>query len=110
MSAGSGGFPQFAGIPIKYVKGEATHVMIGGKPLDPNATYRMTLNDFTSAGGDGYPKLKGVHPTWVNSGFTDANVLKDYISNHLPIDPANYDPNNALNAVTRELIVKLPEE
>ncbi len=102
MSAGSGGFPQFAGISIKYVKGEATHVMIGGKPLDPNATYRMTLNDFTSAGGDGYPKLKGVHPTWVNSGFTDANVLKDYISNHLPIDPANYDPNNALNAVTRE--------
>ncbi len=102
MTAGSGGFPQFANVSMKYVKGEATNIMIGGKPLNPTATYRMALNDFASAGGDGYPKLKGVHPTWVNSGFTDANVLKDYISNHMPLDPANYDPKNPLHAVTRE--------
>ncbi|MDR2947192.1 MAG: bifunctional metallophosphatase/5'-nucleotidase, partial [Candidatus Adiutrix sp.] len=58
---GSGAFPQFFGMtveaaPLPTIPGalKATAVTIGGRPLDPTATYRLATNDFLHSGGDGY--------------------------------------------------------
>ncbi|WP_025685157.1 5'-nucleotidase C-terminal domain-containing protein [Paenibacillus maysiensis] len=55
----SGGFPQVSGISFKIdtsaAKGSRVHsILIGGKTLDPDATYTLATNDFTAVGGDQY--------------------------------------------------------
>lgn len=55
----SGGFPQVSGITFKIdtsaAKGSRVHsILIGGKTLDPEATYTLATNDFTAVGGDQY--------------------------------------------------------
>jgi 5'-nucleotidase/UDP-sugar diphosphatase len=42
-----------------------------------------------ASGGDGYPRLSD-HANFVNSGFVDAEVLKDYISSHSPLKAADF--------------------
>ena len=34
-------------------------VMIGDKPIDPSAEYKLATNDYMLDGGDGYNALKG---------------------------------------------------
>lgn len=79
MSPGSGAFPQFAGVKLVIEGGELKQAQIGGKDIDPAKTYRVALNNFTAAGGDGYPKLS-THKGYVNTGYADADVLKAFIS------------------------------
>ena len=92
ISAGSGGFAQLAGVKATYDNGIVRNVMIGGKPLDLNKTYRLAINNFAADGGDGYPKIRGVNPTYVNTGFVDADVLKGFIIKNSPINAAAFDP------------------
>ncbi|TDR31658.1 bifunctional UDP-sugar hydrolase/5'-nucleotidase UshA [Hydromonas duriensis] len=96
MTPGSGAFPQFAGVRATFENGEARDIKIGNAPLDMNKTYRMAVNDFSAAGGDGYPKLKGVNPTYVNTGFIDAESLKAFIQRNSPIDASKYDPKDSI--------------
>lgn len=79
MSPGSGAFPQFAGVKLVIEGGEVKQAQIGGKDIDPTKTYRVALNNFTAAGGDGYPKLS-THKGYVNTGYADADVLKAFIN------------------------------
>jgi len=56
---GSGAFLQFWGMEAVTRTTEkggftAESVTIGGKPLDPNGTYTLAINDFMHSGGDGY--------------------------------------------------------
>jgi 5'-nucleotidase/UDP-sugar diphosphatase len=95
MSAGSGAFPQFAGIALELVSGTATNVRIQGVPLDAAKTYRLALNNFQAAGGDGYPKVAG-HPSFVNTGFVDADVLRAYFATHNPLKIADLEPGTAV--------------
>ena len=67
----AGGFPQVGGMifkldPSKEAGKRISDVMIGGKPLDINRTYKLATNDFMAAGGDGYEMLK------------DGKVLAEY--------------------------------
>ena len=55
--------------------------------------YRFTVPSFNAAGGDGYPKLSD-HSSYVNTGYVDAEVLKDFIQKNSPIDIANFTPQN----------------
>lgn len=96
MSPGSGGFAQFSGVNAKYENGRLSDVKIGGKPLVKSKVYRMAINDFVAVGGDGYPKLKGVNPSYVNSGFVDAEVLKAYIQKNSPLDARKYEPKGEI--------------
>ena len=64
---------------------------IGGLAVDPNRRYRLAVNNFVAVGGDGYPRLAG-HPGYVDSGFNDAEVLRDYIARHGPLKVAEYEP------------------
>ncbi len=91
MTAGSGGFPQFAGVELELVGGAVANARLNGKPLDLAKTYRLAVNNFQAAGGDGYPKLTG-HPSFVNTGFVDADVLLNFIAARSPLRMADFDP------------------
>ncbi|MFH0265663.1 bifunctional UDP-sugar hydrolase/5'-nucleotidase UshA [Vibrio rumoiensis] len=91
----SGAYVQFAGISMTVAKDKVSNVVIGGKPLDPNKVYRFSIPSFNAAGGDGYPKISD-KPGFVNTGFVDAEVLKDYLEKHSPISVADYEPNGEI--------------
>lgn len=55
----NGGFAHVAGMSYTYdaskpVGKRVEAVLVGGKAIDPKATYSMATNDFTAAGGDKY--------------------------------------------------------
>lgn len=79
---GSGGYPQWANITFTHHQdGSVTDIIIGGKPLDMNKTYRFCLPDYHADGGDGYPILTN----YINTGFVDAEMLKEFIEKNSPI-------------------------
>jgi 5'-nucleotidase / UDP-sugar diphosphatase len=60
----AGRFPQVSGMTIEYdprrpAGKRIVSIRIGGKPLDPNKTYRIATNDFLARGGDGYTGFAG---------------------------------------------------
>lgn len=95
MSVGSGAFPQFAGLQLVIAEGKVSSASIKGTSIDLNKTYRMAINDFQAAGGDGYPKLTS-HPSYVNTGFVDADVLRAYIVAKSPLKAADFEPGDAV--------------
>jgi 5'-nucleotidase/UDP-sugar diphosphatase len=95
MSAGSGAFPQTAGVRMRVATGVVQDVQIQGNPLDPKRSYRMVVNNFVASGGDGYPKLT-THRSYVDTGFVDADILRNFISTHSPLKAADYAPGNSV--------------
>lgn len=95
MTPGSGAFAQFAGVRLVIEGGNLVSAQIGGQPIDPKREYRLALNHFTAAGGDGYPKLNQ-HPGYVNTGLVDADVLRAYIAKNSPLKAADYAPGDAV--------------
>jgi 5'-nucleotidase/UDP-sugar diphosphatase len=94
MSPGSGAFPQFAGVALEPSAGSATNVRVKGVTLDIGKTYKLAINNFQASGGDGYPKLTS-HPSFVNTGFVDADVLRAFITSNSPLQVAKFDPASA---------------
>ena len=95
MSVGSGAFPQFAGVNLVIAGGAVESASVKGAALDMGKSYRMVINNFIAAGGDGYPKMTA-HRTYVDTGYVDADVLRGYITAHSPLKSANFDPGNAV--------------
>ena len=95
MSVGSGAFPQFAGVNLVIAGGAVESASVKGAALDMDKSYRMVINNFIAAGGDGYPKMTA-HRTYVDTGYVDADVLRGYITAHSPLKSANFDPGNAV--------------
>jgi 5'-nucleotidase/UDP-sugar diphosphatase len=95
MSPGSGAFPQFAGIALVVEQSTLRGAHIRGAPIDPARTYRLAINNFVAAGGDGYPRLTQ-HPSFVDSGFVDAQVLRAYVSANSPIKVADFAPQQVV--------------
>ncbi|EJL7832413.1 bifunctional UDP-sugar hydrolase/5'-nucleotidase [Vibrio vulnificus] len=91
----SGAYAQFAGISMTVDNGKVSNVFIGGKQLRLDDTYRFTVPSYNAAGGDGYPKLTG-HPGYVNTGFVDAEVLKEFLEKNSPIDVNKFTPNGEI--------------
>ncbi|NRA54871.1 MAG: bifunctional UDP-sugar hydrolase/5'-nucleotidase [Gammaproteobacteria bacterium] len=91
----SGAFAQFANISMSVANGQVSNVVIAGKAINLNNTYRFTIPSFNAAGGDGYPNITA-HPAFVNTGYVDAEVLKEYIEVNSPINPADFAPNNEI--------------
>jgi 5'-nucleotidase/UDP-sugar diphosphatase len=90
---GSGAFAQFDNANV-VMKGESLESLsVGGSPVDDTKNYRLAINSFIAAGGDGYMKVTGL-PTFVDSGFIDADVLKEYIQKNSPLNPADYAPTD----------------
>ncbi len=89
MPVDTGAYAQFSGISFSLSKGRINELKIAGQALDETRVYRFTVPSFNAAGGDGYPKLTG-HSAFVDTGFVDAEVLKDYLQQHSPINAADY--------------------
>lgn len=90
-----GAYPQFAGISmtVDRTAKQVSDIKIGGQPLDLAKKYKVSIPDYCAAGGDGYPVMK-THPSYVNTGFIDAEMLKKFFEENSPIDPAKFDPKN----------------
>jgi 5'-nucleotidase/UDP-sugar diphosphatase len=95
MSPGAGGYPQTAGLRMRITGGQVDSVMIGGAPLDPQRSYRLAINNFTATGGDGYPPLDQ-HPGHVNTGYVDAEVLREYMARRSPLKLADFEPGDEI--------------
>lgn len=91
----SGAFAQFAGISMTVANGQISNVVIKGKAIDLAKSYRFTIPSFNAAGGDGYPKITE-HAAFVNTGYVDAEVLKEYIEANSPLNVADFEPKNAM--------------
>lgn len=91
----TGAYPQFAGISMVVDRSakQVSDVKIAGKPLDLAKKYKVSLPDYCASGGDGYPVLKK-HPSYVNTGFIDAEMLKKYFEENSPLDASKFDPKN----------------
>ncbi|WP_199483237.1 bifunctional UDP-sugar hydrolase/5'-nucleotidase UshA [Vibrio owensii] len=88
----SGAYAQFAGITMTVENGKVSNVFIGERQLRLDGQYRFTVPSYNASGGDGYPKVN-THPGYVNTGFTDAEVLKEFLESHSPIDVNEYAPS-----------------
>ncbi len=95
----SGGFAQFANISLTADGSGVSEVKINGEPLQDDKTYRMATNSFNAAGGDGYPRIDQ-HAGFINTGFIDAEVLKQYVSQHSPLKASDYAPRGEIKHLT----------
>ena len=95
MTPGAGAFPQTWGLQMVIEGGVLTQARVQDQPVDPRREYRLGISNFTASGGDGYPVLDK-HPGYINTGFTDAEVLREYIARRSPIKVADFEPGNEL--------------
>src|SRR5262249_43850164 len=90
----AGRFPHVSGIrfvfdPRRPKGSRVLDVTVGGKPLDPAATYKIATNEYMMAGGDGYASLKKGRPIIdASGGPLMASVIIDYIAPRGSVAPA----------------------
>lgn len=96
MKPDSGAYPQFANVSFVAKDGRLSGLKIKGEPLEPTKTYRMVTLSFNATGGDGYPRIDN-KPSYVNTGFIDAEVLKEYIQRNSPLNAASYEPKDEIS-------------
>ncbi|MGE3539174.1 MAG: bifunctional UDP-sugar hydrolase/5'-nucleotidase [Candidatus Tectimicrobiota bacterium] len=84
----AGRFPQVAGLRLAYdprqpAGSRVLEVMIGGKPLEPQARYRVATSDYLLRGGDGYRSLShGTVLVDARAGTLLTSIVADYIARH----------------------------
>lgn len=92
----SGAYPQFANVSFVAKDGKLTDLKIKGEPIEPAKNYRLATLSFNASGGDGYPQIDKL-PGYVNTGFIDAEVLKQFIEQNSPIDVNAYEPKGEVS-------------
>lgn len=92
----SGAYPQFANVSFRASGGKLEDLKIKGQPIDAAKTYRLATVSFNGAGGDGWPRVD-THTGYVNTGFIDAEVLKEYIQKNSPIDATTLAPQGEVS-------------
>ena len=73
----------------------AERMTLNGKPIDPAASYRVTVNSFLAVGGDGFSVLKDATARQV--GVYDVDALYAYFKANSPISPGQPDRISRLN-------------
>jgi 5'-nucleotidase len=67
----------------------ADRMSLNGQRIEPAATYRVTVNNYLSVGGDGFTVLKqGTAPRF---GIYDVDALYAYFQANSPVSPAKPD-------------------
>jgi 5'-nucleotidase len=74
-----------------------SNVMFDGGPLDPAATYTVTVNNFLADGGDNFTTFRQIDPALRVGGGIDLDALNDYLATEGPIDPPGTDRVNELS-------------
>jgi 5'-nucleotidase len=64
-------------------------VKINGVPVDPLASYRVTMNNFLGGGGDNFAAFTSGTDTL--NGQLDIDAMVDYIATHSPVAPGPRD-------------------
>ncbi|WP_414709634.1 bifunctional metallophosphatase/5'-nucleotidase [Rhodopseudomonas sp.] len=73
----------------------AREMRLGGEPIDPAKSYRVTINAFLAVGGDGFTAFKsGTEP---RIGVYDVDALDAYFRAHSPLAPTAADRIRRLN-------------
>jgi 5'-nucleotidase len=67
----------------------AGSMSLSGEPVDPAKSYRVTVNNYLSTGGDGFTAL--TEGTGQQFGLYDADALYAYFQANSPISPAPAD-------------------
>jgi 5'-nucleotidase len=67
----------------------ADAIVLNGRPIDPKADYRVTVNGFLADGGDGFGVLK--EGTARRIGVSDLDALVAYFGANSPISPGRLD-------------------
>lgn len=75
-----------------------TPIVSGGVVLSPTDTYRVTINNFMSTGGDGFTVFTG--GTNLLGGAQDIDALIAYLAGYKAPNPP-YDPSAVPNRITR---------
>lgn len=75
-------------------KVDIASIMINGVPINPTATYRVTVNSFLADGGDGFAVL--VQGTDRLGGAVDTDALEAYFVTHSPVPPG---PQNRITVL-----------
>jgi len=89
----AGRFPQVSGLRFVFDARQprgsrVDEIGIGGKPLDPAATYKLATSEYLMAGGDGYASLtKGRPIIDASGGPLMATVVSDYIAARGTVSP-----------------------
>lgn len=91
----SGGYAQFANVSLIANGTGVSEVKIQGAPLQMDKIYRMATLSFNATGGDGYPPVNQL-PGYVNTGFVDAEVFKQYIQRHSPLNAEDFAPKGEI--------------
>ena len=68
---------------------DAASMMLAGKPVDPAASYRVTLNTYLALGGDGFTAFKGGRDPV--AGPYDDEALFAYLKANSPLAPPPRD-------------------
>lgn len=85
IQPGNGAFLQVSGLKWTNNRGKVENVIIGNALIDMAKIYKVVTNNFMAAGGDGYSIFKGIKQ--VDTGFVDADSLREYIEKSEEVDP-----------------------
>jgi 5'-nucleotidase len=75
--------------PANPAGGKISNITINGTPVDPNAGYRVSVNNFLAAGGDGFAAF--TNGTDLTGGPVDLDAFTAYLTAHSPISPPALD-------------------
>lgn len=67
--------------PVNTFKGEVTGMWLDGEPIDPEDTYRVTVNSFLGTGGDNFWELANGNDK-VDTGKVDLEAMVDYMEQY----------------------------
>ena len=67
-----------AGMRVKFVNKELAEITVGGKPVDPKATYRVATNSYLAKGKDGMTALTVDKKPW-DSGLLIRDIYIDAV-------------------------------
>ncbi len=75
---------------------EVTNMRLNGVPIDPAATYRVTVNNFLVDGGDGFTVFREIDPALRVGAGIDLDAFIAYLRTHSPVSPPGTDRVNEL--------------
>lgn len=90
---GSGGFAQFDNVEIVMAGEKLVEATVDGKEVMDGGSYKLAVNSFIANGGDDYMKVSD-HPTYIDTGFVDADILAEYVQENSPLNPDDYAPTD----------------
>ncbi|GAB3914355.1 bifunctional metallophosphatase/5'-nucleotidase [Kibdelosporangium lantanae] len=71
------------------VGSKVSNITVGGTPVDPNGSYRVSVNNFLAAGGDGFAEFK--QGTNLAGGPVDLDAFTAYLGAHPNLAPPAAD-------------------